>query len=140
MGGTFHEFTVLMIFQPVGNAVYAKTETVNPVGYCSRGKTDNCSEKQVSGVVNSHVYPGVTRHDGPQHEERGERPILEQQHDETSQCKRVGRMAGGETVHPASFPVDDMNQIGNSRVPRRAGTFEYGAQDGTARLISDHDQ
>ena len=117
MGGIFHEFTVLVIFQPVGNAVYAKTETVYSISDSSRGKTDNRSEKQVSGVVNSHVYPGVTRHDGPQHEERGERLVFEQQHDETSQRERVGRVTGGETVQPASFPVDDVNQIGNSRVP-----------------------
>ena len=117
MGGIFHEFTVLVIFQPVGNAVYAKTETVYSISDSSRGKTDNRSEKQVSGVVNSHVYPGVTRHDGPQHEERGERLVFEQQHDETSQRERVDRVTGGETVHPASFPVDDVNQIGNSRVP-----------------------
>ena len=45
MGRMFHEFTIPVILQAMGDAIYTKAEAVNPVSYSPGCETDNGSEK-----------------------------------------------------------------------------------------------
>ena len=74
----FDKREVFIIFQSCSKTIQPEASPVDHVSDGPDRETYYRTEKQVSGIVNPDVYPGVTGDDGPEHEKGGDGPVSEQ--------------------------------------------------------------